>query len=253
MGGQAAARVTGGREDLIWSVGATIRSPEMVRDTSELDFVEWSMVEPLPSRLARFGTRLFDLGVGIFALILCLPAFACIAAVVKLTTPGPVFFRQKRLGRSGESFSCLKFRTMTKDADAQLGQMLKDNPNLSAEFDGKFKLREDPRVTRVGRHLRATSLDELPQLLNVICGKMSIVGPRPIVSAEVVRYGDQLPLVLRVKPGMTGLWQVSGRNNLTYEERVQLDAYYALNRRLREDLRICLRTICLPFSRVGAY
>jgi exopolysaccharide production protein ExoY len=152
-----------------------------------------------------------------------------------------VFFRHERIGLSGRPFDCLKFRTMVVDADKRLAELLAD-PQRAKDFAEKHKLTDDPRITRVGTFLRKSNLDELPQLLNVLRGEMSIVGPRPIVLSEVPRYGAAMSPVLRVRPGLTGLWQVSGRNDLTYTERVVLDLRYVNHRSLRSDVAICART-----------
>ncbi len=163
--------------------------------------------------------------------------------MVKLTSPGPVFYVQQRVGRDYRSFGCIKFRTMRRDADRILSRILDESPELREEFRHDFKLRNDPRITRIGRFLRRSSLDELPQFLNVLRGEMSVVGPRPIVRQELPRYGERMEEVLSVRPGLTGLWQVSGRNNLSYRQRVLLDLRYARHRSLRLDLLIILRTI----------
>ncbi len=163
--------------------------------------------------------------------------------MVKLTSRGPVFYVQQRVGRDYRSFGCIKFRTMRRDADRILTKILSESPDLQEEFRNDFKLRNDPRITRLGRFLRRSSLDELPQFLNVLRGEMSVVGPRPIVRQELPRYAERMDEVLAVRPGLTGLWQVSGRNNLTYRQRVLLDLRYARHHSLRMDLLIILRTI----------
>jgi lipopolysaccharide/colanic/teichoic acid biosynthesis glycosyltransferase len=183
------------------------------------------------------------------------PLLFLIAVMVRVTSRGSVFYSQRRIGRGYKGFGCLKFRTMRKGADQMLLQLLERDPLLREEFERDFKLKRDPRITPLGRFLRRTSLDELPQLLNILKGQMSVVGPRPIVWDELERYGRQMDLVLSVRPGLTGLWQVSGRNNLPYETRVRLDLYYVRHRTFWLDLRIILRTIgvvLLPMDR-GAY
>ncbi len=171
------------------------------------------------------------------------PLYLALALMVKLTSRGPVFYVQQRVGRDYRSFGCIKFRTMRRDADRILSRLLEESPDLQEEFRNDFKLRNDPRITRLGRFLRRSSLDELPQFLNVLRGEMSVVGPRPIVRQELPRYGERMDEVLAVRPGLTGLWQVSGRNNLSYRQRVLLDLRYARHRSLRMDLLIILRTI----------
>ena len=178
-----------------------------------------------------------------------------LAAAVRASSPGPAFFVQPRVGRRGRMFGCVKLRTMRVDADEHLRDLLARNPELRREFNRDFKLRNDPRITRIGRVLRITGLDELPQLLAVLSGEMSLVGPRPVVPEETAYYGPYLELVQSLRPGLTGLWQVSGRNDIPYEERVALDVEYALTRTLRGDVGIILRTILLAFrpGERGAY
>jgi len=201
--------------------------------------------------IKRGGDILFSLTV----LSLGAPILLTLALLVKVTSRGPVFYVQKRVGRDYRSFGCIKFRTMRRDADRLLSKLLAESPDLDEEFRNDFKLKNDPRITRLGKFLRRSSLDELPQFLNVLRGEMSVVGPRPIVRSELVRYGDRMDEVLAVRPGLTGLWQVSGRNNLSYPERVRLDVRYARRRNLLMDLRIIVRTISVmldPRDR-GAY
>ena len=162
---------------------------------------------------------------------------------------------QRRVGRGYKRFGCIKFRTMRPDADVLLAKVLEEDPVLRAEYERDFKLKRDPRITSIGRFLRRSSLDELPQFLNVLRGEMSVVGPRPIVDKELTRYGDYMDEVASVRPGLTGLWQVSGRNNLSYMKRVKLDLAYARGRSFKLDLAIILRTfgvLLLPMDR-GAY
>ena len=207
------------------------------------------------SRLGRSLKRSGDVVFSAAVLGLGSPLFLLLAILVKLSSPGPVFYVQKRVGRGYRSFGCIKFRTMRPDADAVLAQVLERSPEMRAEFERDFKLRNDPRITPIGRFLRRSSLDELPQFLNVLRGEMSVVGPRPIVNKEIARYGDYMDEVLAVRPGLTGLWQVSGRNNLSYPKRVRLDLAYARGRSFLLDLAIILRTfgvLLLPMDR-GAY
>lgn len=164
-----------------------------------------------------------------------------------------VIYRHRRVGRSGKIFSCLKFRTMVPNADQVLRNLLESDPNLRAEWIRDHKLRNDPRVTRLGRFLRRTSLDELPQLLNVLRGEMSLVGPRPIVREELLRYGRNVRTYLAAKPGITGLWQVTGRNNTDYRRRVVLDTYYVRNQNLLLDLYILAKTTGVVLGGNGAY
>jgi len=209
----------------------------------------------LQSRRSRSFKRAGDVIFSLAVLSLGSPVFLALGLLVKLTSRGPVFYVQQRVGRDYRSFGCIKFRTMRRDADKILSALLSSSPDLEEEFRNDFKLRNDPRITRLGKFLRRSSLDELPQFLNVLRGEMSVVGPRPIVRKELPRYGERMEEVLAVRPGLTGLWQVSGRNNLSYEERVDLDVRYARHRSVLMDLKIILKTVMVvldPRDR-GAY
>jgi exopolysaccharide production protein ExoY len=204
----------------------------------------------LPDLERAWSTRLrdgvqrgLDILLSAAALLLLVPIMLVVAAFVMSTSPGPVLFGHERVGRGGRHFTCLKFRTMRTDAQEVLAGLLASRPELAAEFAATQKLREDPRVTRIGMLLRRYSLDELPQFYNVLRGDMSIVGPRPVTRPELAYYGPHVSEVLSVRPGITGLWQVSGRSTLTFEQRVELDLAYIRDRRLRTDLAITLRTI----------
>jgi len=199
----------------------------------------------------RFGDVVFAL----VALVLASPLFVLITLLVKLSSAGPIFYVQERVGRNYRRFGCIKFRTMYSEADDLLLNLLDKSPELKIEFERDFKLRKDPRITPVGMFMRRSSLDELPQFINIIMGDMSLVGPRPIVEKEIPKYGDFMDTIVSVRPGLTGLWQVSGRNNLSYNRRVQLDFIYATNRSLLLDIRVILRTfgvLLFPRDR-GAY
>ncbi|GAA2541864.1 sugar transferase [Winogradskya consettensis] len=197
----------------------------------------------------RLVKAVFDVAVALGLLVLLAPVFLAVALVIKLDTGGPVFFRQVRVGRGGETFRMNKFRTMHVDAEARLAAM-----RQAAEGDGVlFKMRDDPRVTRAGRILRRYSLDELPQLINVLLGQMSLVGPRPPLPAEVEQYPDDMRRRLVVRPGMTGLWQVSGRSDLSWEDSIRLDIRYVENWSLTVDLVILMRTAMAVMRGSGAY
>ncbi len=185
--------------------------------------------------------------------ILISPLLFIVGIVVKWTSPGPIFYGQERIGRGGRRFKAWKFRTMVQDAEQVLEQYLTKHPELRAEWEANQKIKEDPRITRFGQILRKTSLDEFPQLWNVLRGEMSLVGPRPIVENEIEKYGDSFELYKQVRPGLTGLWQVSGRNNTTYEERVRLDEYYVRNWSIWLDIYILAKTVWVVLSREGAY
>jgi Undecaprenyl-phosphate galactose phosphotransferase WbaP len=204
-------------------------------------------------RTAGIMKRTLDLALTVPALLAFSPVFLVIAMVVKLTSRGPAFYGHTRHGRDGKQFKALKFRTMFQDAESILLEHFHRHPEELAEWESEQKLKRDPRVTRVGRLLRRSSLDELPQLFNVFLGQMSLVGPRPIVSAEISKYGRGYGLYSRVRPGITGLWQVSGRSNTGYPERVALDEYYVRNWSIWLDTYILVRTINTVVSAEGAY
>lgn len=177
-----------------------------------------------------------------------------LAIVVRMRMHGgPILFRHRRVGLGGKVFQCLKFRTMVPDAERILRDLLAQDPQARAEWEHDHKLQNDPRITRLGRFLRKTSLDELPQLWNVLRGEMSLVGPRPIVREEMLRYGRYLPSYLASKPGITGLWQVTGRNDTGYRRRVALDTYYVRKQTLLMDLQILFKTVKVVISGRGAY
>jgi Undecaprenyl-phosphate galactose phosphotransferase WbaP len=197
--------------------------------------------------------RSFDISICVFTALLIWPIFLVVGLAVKLTSPGPMFYSQRRIGRNGNEFRLWKFRTMIVDADAVLEKYLENDESLRAEWRRDRKLRNDPRVTTIGAFLRRTSLDELPQFWNILCGEMSLVGPRPIRQPEVEKYGTIFNQYRRVTPGLTGLWQISGRNNTSYERRTQLDEYYVRNWSISLDLYILLRTLKTIILTEGAY
>ena len=176
-----------------------------------------------------------------------------IALALEVESPGSVFFAHRRIGKGGTEFGLLKFRTMVRDAQARLQTHLQADPVHMAEWNESYKLRNDPRITRVGRVLRKTSLDELPQLFNVLLGTVSLIGPRAIVRDEVGRFGAYAPTILSVKPGMTGLWAVSGRSEVSQRERAQLEYSYVMGWSFLLDLRILIRTIPAVLRGHGAY
>ena len=204
-----------------------------------------------PSRLVK---RVVDLVGPLVLLAVFSPVLLAIAIAIKLDDGGPIFFVQRRVGRGGRSFPCLKFRTMRVDAEDMLARWPKENPALYREYiDSNFKLRDDPRVTRVGRILRRISFDELPQLANVLVGDMSLVGPRPLLEREVGAYGVAFQLYQRMNPGITGLWQISGRTDTRFADRVSYDEWYVLNWSLWYDLVILIRTAWVVLARKGAF
>jgi undecaprenyl-phosphate galactose phosphotransferase len=206
----------------------------------------------LSKPLSRLVKRAFDIAVASALLVLLAPFLLFTAAVIR-HDGGPALFGHPRIGKDGRTFRCFKFRTMVVDADRVLGELLARDPAAAAEWSRDFKLRNDPRVTAIGRFLRRTSLDELPQLINVIRGEMSLVGPRPIIKAEADEYGDEISYYYSVAPGITGLWQVSGRNSVSYPRRIALNTWYVKNWSLWHDITILFKTVRVVLTKEGAY
>ncbi|MGG1911798.1 sugar transferase [Priestia megaterium] len=212
--------------------------------------IEKYTVSVSDKHLYRILKRFIDvIGAGL-GIVLLLMVFIIVSIAIKVEDPkGPVFFSQKRIGKNGKTFMMYKFRSMVTDAEEKLAELLKQNETTGA----MFKMKEDPRVTRIGRMIRKTSIDELPQLFNVLKGEMSLVGPRPPLPREVEVYTDHDKQRLLVTPGCTGLWQVSGRSNIGFEEMVELDLFYITNRSLQFDIKIILKTFLLLFGSKDAY
>lgn len=205
-----------------------------------------------PSLASRLARALFDRTFAVLALVFFLPVFVVVSLAILLRDGWPVFYVHRRIGKGGRTFPCLKFRTMSRDADRELARLLASDPEAAREWAETRKLRNDPRVSCIGRILRKTSLDELPQFLNVLAGHMSVVGPRPIVAEELERYGSHADAYLSVRPGITGLWQVSGRSDTSYARRVALDVEYVRTQSLRRDMAIILRTVWVMLAGRGA-
>lgn len=201
----------------------------------------------------RVLKRIFDIVATVCGGILILPIIAIIALLIYIDSPGPIVFGHKRVGQHGKEFFCYKFRSMIPNAQEYLVEYLKNNPQAREEWKRDFKLKDDPRITRIGKFLRKTSLDELPQLWNVLMGDMSLVGPRPIVQAEVEKYGDYIQDFYLVPPGITGVWQVSGRSDTTYEERVLMDSWYVHNWSIWIDIVYLVKTVLAVIKGKGAY
>lgn len=201
----------------------------------------------------RLLKAMLDKALVVLVGLACLPLIVLISLLVIFDSPGPIFYRQTRIGRGGKLFKVWKFRSMVVNADQVLAHYFEQYPQLRADWEKDQKLKDDPRITRVGKFLRQTSLDEMPQLWNVLQGEMSMVGPRPIIQDEVPRYRDKFDLYLQVLPGITGLWQVSGRNNVTYDERVNFDTYYVRNWSVWLDIYILIRTVKVVLAGDGAY
>ena len=204
------------------------------------------------SKYYKYLKRFLDIVLSIFLLIVLSPVFIVIAFLIKVNTRGPIIFLHKRIGRNKKTFLCAKFRTMHPESEYILERLLTQNEKVKEEYLENFKIINDPRITNIGKLLRFTSLDELPQLLNVLKGEMSLIGPRPITDQEIKKYGSSFKEVFSIRPGMTGLWQVSGRNKLSYKRRVMLDLIYVKTLNPLMDFRILLRTlgvILFPFDR----
>ncbi|NLP43381.1 MAG: sugar transferase [Peptococcaceae bacterium] len=202
--------------------------------------------------MTYLGKRLFDIVGSVFALIAFSPLFILLSMLILITDGRPVFYRQKRIGKGGKTFRIIKFRSMYKDAD----KILKNNPTIYQKYlenDYKLPEGEDPRITKIGLFLRKTSLDELPQFFNVLKGDMSLVGPRPIVPEELQEYGEKKNKFLLMKPGITGIWQVSGRSELKYPERTEVELKYIQVQSFRFDLRVLFKTVNCVFKRQGAF
>ncbi len=197
--------------------------------------------------------RALDVAVAALGLLLASPLLLTLAVLIRLDSPGPALYRQWRVGRGGRLFRMFKFRTMRQGAEGDLARLLQGDPRARLTWEQWQKLVHDPRLTRLGRWLRRTSLDELPQLWNVLKGDMSLVGPRPILPSQRALYGPAMAGYIQMRPGVTGLWQVSGRNRLSFDERVALDQRYLAERGLRMDLWILLRTVVVVLRGEGAF
>ena len=197
--------------------------------------------------------RIFDLVASILGMVVVIPLGIILSILIYVDSPGPIIFAHRRIGRHGKEFPCYKFRSMVPDAQKVLSDYLVENPAANEEWNREFKLKNDPRITRIGSFLRKTSLDELPQLINVIKGEMSLVGPRPIIEAEIEKYGEYIQDFYLVPPGITGMWQVSGRSDTTYEQRVAMDSWYVRNWSVWIDMVYLLKTIKVVLAQRGAY
>jgi len=220
--------------------------------------VELFIDRRIKSRSARYpvggvSKRVLDILISSSALLAFAPLFLLIALLLKVTDRGPVLYRQPRVGFLSSAFGCFKFRTMVMDGDAVLARHFRDDPDAAREWAETRKLKRDPRVTAVGQVLRQMSLDELPQLWNVLRGDMSIVGPRPVVIEEITMYGSSAGHYLLTRPGLTGAWQVNGRNDVSYERRVSLDRDYVENWSFWKDIKIIVKTVPVVFAAKGTY
>lgn len=221
---------------------------ENMAETSH--FVNAALEDARISEGGAIGKRVMDILIAVGGLIITFPLMLIIAILIKLQDDGPALFSQERYGLNGKTFECFKLRSMVPNAQDRLDELLESDPAAREEWQNSQKLRNDPRITPLGHFIRKTSLDELPQLFNVLTGEMSIVGPRPIIQSEIAKYGPHYEDYCSIRPGITGLWQVEGRSNTTYEERVQLDAKYARTHTFFGDVMIILKTIpAVLFSR----
>ena len=205
------------------------------------------------SGLGAYAKRLFDFSTSLGALIFLSPMIVMVTVILLISQGRPILIKHRRVGRDGKSFGCLKFRTMVVNAESVLQDYLASAPALRVEWEATHKLKNDPRITPLGKILRKSSLDELPQLLNIVRGEMSVVGPRPIVQDEVKHYGNYIVDYTRVRPGLTGLWQVSGRSDVSYKHRVLLDVTYVKNWKFSNDMMIILKTVPAVLNSAGSY
>ena len=196
--------------------------------------------------------RSFDVAMTLGIMVLIMPLFALFAVSIKLLDPGPLIYRHVRIGFGGKRFNCLKFRTMVVNSQERLNNLLASDDEARQEWERDRKLKNDPRITPLGKLLRRSSIDELPQLFNVLKGEMSLVGPRPVVLEELERYGGHAALYLTARPGLTGLWQTSGRNDVSYESRVALDVQYLCNWSMAVDLLILFKTVFVVLKQRGS-
>jgi exopolysaccharide production protein ExoY len=231
----------------------------MFRHVEKLFIGEPTRKGPRPSvgldtvNLTAPAKRIFDLSFAIAFVLLCSPILILLGALLLIAQGRPIFIKHTRVGRGGRRFPCFKFRTMRNDADAILKRHLENNRQASIEWETTRKLKDDPRVTALGRVLRKSSVDELPQLFNVIRGDMSLVGPRPIVEQEVKFYGAAISQYYSVRPGLTGLWQISGRSDVSYGTRVNLDVAYVESASLPRDMMILMKTVSVVLTSKGSY
>lgn len=207
---------------------------------------------PARRKLGNYAKRGVDVAVASAALLLCSPLILLVAIAIKLQDGGPAIFVQNRYGQGGRIFKCFKLRSMVADADRRLQKLLREDPDARAEWEATQKLARDPRITILGQFIRKTSLDELPQLVNIIRGDMSIVGPRPIVENEISKYGESFAEYCAVRPGLTGLWQVKGRSETSYPERVGMDVEYVQTRSFLGDIKIMMMTVPAVLTSKGA-
>lgn len=213
----------------------------------------FSSTHNLTKPISLFWKRFIDLFLLLISSPVVLPVVLIVSLIVKISSPGPVFYGHKRTGKNGKEFKCWKFRSMVIDADKQLEKILAENPEMRAEWEKDRKFTNDPRVTKIGKILRKTSIDEIPQFFNILTGEMSFIGPRPVTEPELKKYGNKAQIILSVQPGLSGMWQISGRSDTGYEERVTLDSYYIQNWSVWLDIWIIIKTVYVVLRGKGAY
>ena len=213
----------------------------------------FSSTHNLTKPISLFWKRFIDLFLLLISSPVVLPMVLIVSLIVKISSPGPVFYGHKRTGKNGKEFKCWKFRSMVIDADKQLEKILAENPEMRAEWEKDRKFTNDPRVTKIGKILRKTSIDEIPQFFNILTGEMSFIGPRPVTEPELKKYGNKAQIILSVQPGLSGMWQISGRSDTGYEERVTLDSYYIQNWSVWLDIWIIIKTVYVVLRGKGAY
>ena len=253
-------------QDIVYRVQPLVKKVAFIPDMGSLPLATLDTESLIDGHIVSFSfrnnlalwynraiKRIFDLVCTSAGLILGWPFLTVIALWIYIDSPGPVIFKHRRVGRNGKEFNCYKFRSMCVDADVKLKELLTRDPQARKEWETEFKLKNDPRITKSGAFLRKTSLDELPQLFNVLKGEMSLVGPRPIIQDEVPKYGPYIKDFYMVRPGITGMWQTSGRSDTTYEERVQMDTWYVRNWNVWFDIVLIWRTIAVVLKHKGAY
>lgn len=213
----------------------------------------FSSTHNLTKKFSLALKRMLDFALLLLSAPITIPLTIVVAILVKLTSEGPAFYGHKRIGKNGREFKCWKFRSMVIDADKQLEKILAENPEMRAEWEKDRKFTNDPRITKVGKILRKTSIDEIPQFFNILTGEMSFIGPRPVTKPELKRYGNKSDFILSVQPGLSGMWQISGRSDTGYEERIILDSYYIQNWSIWLDLWIIIKTVYVVIKGKGAY
>lgn len=219
-----------------------------IQNAKELTKIEIDNME-IKSKIYRGFKRIVDIVLGCIGLVLLSPTFLILAICIKIDSKGPVIFSHKRIGKNGKEFNMYKFRSMYENAEEMIENF---NEEQKREWQENFKLENDPRITKVGKFLRKTSLDELPQIVNIIKGDLSIIGPRPVIDEELEKYGKNKDKFLSITPGLTGYWQANGRSNTTYEERMQMELYYIDNQSLWLDIKIFFKTIVSVLKKEGA-